>query len=301
MSRSRTGVFGRAFPRDSLRVAVAAAVALIMTVFPASASAGLGREAAETAASTLKSVEETAKAALPKALPPSPPAPVAQPAPPPRAPAESASTPRQGGSGSADRPAAAPPAQGIAGVARGAIGSVAGAGSEVAAEVATPRRDDGSALVAPSGRDPAADARRATIRGNGNHVGAPISVRVAEVAALRRWLARVWPAIALGADGSVGARVVGAVAGDLLQPAIAALTRLPLESPLAPSLSSVDSPLGGSSGPVTASEPSTASVPAPGEGGNLLYLLPIAGLLALLAFTVWREFDAALRPWQHRH
>lgn len=53
------------------------------------------------------------------------------------------------------------------------------------------------------------------------------------------------------------------------------------------------------------SQREAAPSPSPGpfasvaEGGKLVYLLAIIGLLGLLVFTVWREFRTALHPHVH--
>lgn len=124
----------------------------------------------------------------------------------------------------------------------------------------------------------------------------PLAVRAAEVAALQRLLARVWPAVALGGSGASGGEVVEVIAGDLLRPALAAVAGYLLGS--SPILdTSGDAPLGGHHGVAGASRSAPAPlVPAAGDGGGTVYLIAIVGLLALLVFTVWREFRIALHP-----
>jgi hypothetical protein len=117
------------------------------------------------------------------------------------------------------------------------------------------------------------------------------------VVALQRWLARVWPAIALGGGEIGGGGAVEAIARDLFGPALAAIGGVLLaSSPIFPT--SGDLPLGGRHGVAGASRsaPGQPLVPAAGDGGGTLYLIAIVGLLVLLGFTVWREFRIALHP-----
>ncbi len=189
--------------------------------------------------------------------------------------------------------------------AESAVDSVPSVGGEaVSGPVSSGRSDEAPAPVfqkgskGSSGAD--AGAGDASARGRGKAFGPPVSVRAAEVAALQRWLARVWPAVALGGNGGGGFAAAEVIAGELLRPALAAVTGLLLAS--APTLpASADPPPAGRQGVAGASKSSPTLVPVAGDGGGVVYLIGIAGLLALLAFTVWREFDVALRPWQHRH
>jgi hypothetical protein len=127
----------------------------------------------------------------------------------------------------------------------------------------------------------------------------PPAVRAADVAALQRWLARVWPAVALGDGGVSGTSVVGVMAEEVLRPALAAVTGLLLaSSPVLPI--GGDSRLTGDPAAPSALPSRPAPDPAPlstvDDGGKVVYLIAIVGLLALLVFTVWREFRLALHP-----
>jgi hypothetical protein len=187
----------------------------------------------------------------------------------------------------------------VAGAAGGAVGSVRSPGSEAAAGAAAPERSDaGTATEMPSQR---ADrgASEAIVRKSRTASGPGVTVRAAEVAALQRWFARVWPAIALGGGeiGEVGA--VEAIARELFRPALAAVTGVLLaSSPVLPT-SGGPLPLDGRQGAAGGSRSAPGSptpVPAGGEGGGVVYLIAIAALLGLLGFTVWREFRVALHP-----
>jgi hypothetical protein len=308
---------GSAFGRLRHAAASVAAAVLIGAVSAPAASAGLVERVADTVGSTVKSVQAGATAvnavpSLPSAPPPakpsSPSSQVATPAPPPQAPPrlpskellpskEPSAIPSRDGAGSAD-PASVDEA---AGTARGVVDSVTSAGSEAATGAVTRERsDDGPALTPQRGADRSA-SEAVVGRGRTASSSPPVAVRAAEVAALQRWLARVWPAVSLGGSGVIGARVAEVIAGDLFRPALAAVTGLMLASSSLPiTQASGAPPLAG--GPAVPNTPQPAPTPVPAaDGGSLLYLLAVAGLLGLLAFTVWREFDVALRPWQHRH
>jgi hypothetical protein len=304
---------GSAFGRLCRHAAASiAAAVLIGAVSVPAASAGLVEKVTDTVGSTVKSVQSGATAVpLPSAPPPaqpsSPPPQVATPAPPPQAPPglpskellpskEPSASPSSDGAGSAD-----PSVDEVAATARGAVDSVTRGGSEATTGAVTRERsDDGPTMTPQQGAD--RGASEAIVRRDRTASSSPpVAVRAAEVAALQRWLARVWPAIALGGSGGSGAGVVELIATDLFRPALAAVTGLLLAS--SPVLqTSGDAPLGGHQGVAGASRsaPTPTPVPAVGDGGGIAYLIAIAGLLALLAFTVWREFDVALRPWQHR-
>lgn len=277
---------------------------------PASAElvkAELVREVTDAVGSTVKAVEAGADAvpSLPSTpAPPSPPKPpshVAIPAVPPRAsekppvkaqapsPARAEAAPGSGAEpGSADPPSV----DGLAGTARGAADSVIESGSEALNRVAPAERGGASTAAPRSGG--AGVSQGAVGRERRTASSSQVVVRATGVAALR-WLARIWPAVALGGDGSGGARAVSIVAGGLVRPALAAVAGLLLaSSPILPT--SVDAPLAGHHGVAGASRSAPNPAPLPAEGGSFLYLIAMAVLLALLAFTVWREFRIALHP-----
>jgi hypothetical protein len=297
MSRGRTSRTGIAFEQRLWRwIVLVAGVILIGSVSNVpSASATLMEEAADTVGSTVESVDATPNAApsLPSAMPPAtPPAPVATPAAP-QAPVklqtEAAPTPSPSPSSSGVN---VPSVDGIAGVARNSVGSVTSAGKETTRQVAASARDDGSRVsTLPNGPD--AGAGRAAPRAIGTASSAPPSITPAEVAALQRWFARIWPAIPLG--GGAGRGWAATVIGDLFRPAAAATARLLFLAPLVARAAS-DSPFAGHPGTANAPQLALPNGPASADGKRIIYLIVLAALLALLAFTIWREFRSALRP-----
>ncbi len=307
------------------RAAICAAVATsIAVVFAPPASAGLVEKVVDTVGSTVKSVQGGSNAPLsppstpppaPPAKPPPPPAkpplPAATPTPPPQAPAkllpklpgkEPSSPSSRDGAPAADPSPATDrsPVDRVGGAAQNVVDSVTRAGNEAASgTAATPERSDGAAAAATQHRVDRT-ASEAIVRRTPTASSPPV-VSAAEVAALQRWLARVWPAVALDDGGVSGGGVVGAIAADLFRPALVAVTGLLLAgSPILPT--SGDPPLVGHHGVAGASRssvPNPAPAPSAADGGSVVYLIVIAGLLGLLAFTVWREFRIALRPGLH--
>lgn len=285
-------------------------VVLVGAVCVSSASAGLVKDVGSTVGSTVKSVQDTAKSIQDTAAAPPPPStsppvkpPKSSPAagtptPPPRDPVklpgkEPSPSPSRSSADSADPPSA----DGVAGAAPGVVGSVTGVGNKAANGTATYERSGGAPAAASQHR---ADrgASEASVPRSRTGSSPPVAVRAAEVAALQRWLARVWPAIALGGGEISGVGMVETIAGDLFRPALAAITGVLLaSSPILPT-SGDPLPLSGHQGVAGASRsaPAPPPVPATGDGGGIVYLIAIAGLLALLAFTVWREFRIALHP-----
>lgn len=184
----------------------------------------------------------------------------------------------------------------MAGAAQGAVGSVTGVGNKAANGTATYERSGGAPAAAPQHRADAG-ANEAIVPERRTASSPPVAIRAAEVAALQRWFAQVWPAIALGGGEISRLGAVEAIVAALFQPALAAITGVLLASlPVLPT--SGDAPLTGHHGVAGASRSGSAPSPAPAaaDGGGVLYLIAIAGLLALLAFTVWREFRIALHP-----
>lgn len=174
-------------------------------------------------------------------------------------------------------------------------GPVASAGPEATAAVASTGADGGNeSAYRGSGHADPSNAGGAA----GAASGAPPSIRAAEVAPASRWLARIWPAIALGGGaGSAPAPVAVALAmaEDLFRPAAAVVARvLALTSSNAPtpaSLPSIEQP-----GTANAPHPTLPGAAVAADEEKILYLVALLGLLALLALTVWREFRSALRP-----
>jgi hypothetical protein len=305
MSHRRTRGTGVAFEQSLRCGIVLAAGILIGSAFSVpSASAALLREAAGAVEPTLRSVHAVASTApsLPSLAPPATPsAPAAPQLPvrlptvpqlPVRLPTEGAPTP------SSSHPSSgvdAPSVDEIAGAARNSIGSVTSAGEKTAKQATTSSGNDGgwaSVLQSDSG----AGAGKATSRPIDTASRAPLRIAPAEVAALQRWFARIWPAIAL-ADGEAGrgwlARVIER---GLLHPAVVAIARLLSLGP--PAIREAgDSPLVGPPVPANAPQPALSNVPGPADGKSISYIVTFAALLALLAFTVWREFRSTLRTW----
>lgn len=314
MSRRRTNGTGIAFEQRLWRriVLVAGAILIGSVSSVPTASATLMGEAADTVGSTVESVGSTVESvdatpnaapSPPSAMPPAtPPAPVATPAAP-QAPvklqAEAAPTP----SLSPSRPTPSlspsssgvnvPSVDGIAGAARNSVGSVTSTSKEATQQVAAPARNDGSQVsTLPNGRD--AGASKATPRAIGTPPSAPPSVMTAKVAALQRWFARIWPAIPLG--GGAGRGWAARVILDLFRPAAAATARLLFLVPSVARAAS-DSPFIGHPGTAAiAPQLALPNAPASADGKRTIYLIVLAALLALLAFTIWREFRSSLRP-----
>lgn len=314
MSRRRTNETRIAFEqRLWRRIALVAGAILIGSVSSVpTASATLMGEAADTVGSTVESVGSTVESvdatpnaapSLPSAMPPAtPPAPVAAPAAP-QAPVksqtEAAPTPSLSPSRSGISPSSSgvnvPSVDGIAGAARNSVGSVTSTSKEATQQVAASARNDGSQIsTIPNGRD--AGASEATPRAIGTPSSAPPSITAAKVAALQRWFAHIWPAIPLGGSAVRGwaARVIW----DLFRPAAATTARLLPLAPLVARAAS-DSPFVGHPGTAIAPQPALPDAPASADGKRTIYLIVLAALLALLAFTIWREFHSVLRPGVH--
>lgn len=211
MSHGRTDGTGIAFERRLWRriVLVAGAILIGLVSSVPSASATLIGEAADTVGSTVESVDVTPNAApsLPSTMPPAtPPAPAATPAAP-QAPiklqTEAAPTPSSSPSPSRSGVKVLPSVDGIASVARNSVGSVTSTGKETTQQVAASARNDGSRVSTPP-NGPDAGASEATLRAIGTPSSAPPSITAAEVAALQRWFARVWPAVPLGGGAGRG-------------------------------------------------------------------------------------------------
>lgn len=302
---------------------LAAAVMLIGAVPVPTASAGLVKDVVDTVGSTVKSVQASPNAVpppvppppstTPPAKPPEPPSAAATPAPPPRTPVklpskEPSPSPSRAEAGSRSEAGSVdPPSRdGVGRAVQNTVDSVTSITNEAtsrAAKTSERSNNDGSER---SGNGPAMapqhradqDASEAIVRRSRTTSSPPVAVRAAEVAALQRWLARVWPAIALGGGEISRVGAVEVIAGDLFRPALAAIAGVLLASSPVP-LTSGDPPLGGDQGVAGASRSAPPPAPVAGEGGGIVYLIAIAGLLALLGFTVWREFRIALHPGLH--
>lgn|GEM_PF-6609834 len=296
MSRGWMNRTGIAFEQRLWRriVLVAGAILIGSVSSVPSASATLLGEAADTVGSSVESVDAIPNAApsLPSPMPPAtPPAPAAPPAPV-KLQTEAAPTPSSSPSGSGVN---VPSVDGIASAARNSVGSVTSTGKETTQQAAASARNDGSRVsTRPNGPD--AGAGKATPRVLGTASSAPPSITAADVAALQRWFARIWPAIPLG--GGAGRGWAVRVMEDLFRPAAAASARLLF---LAPSVARAagDSPFVGHPGTANAPQLALPNAPVSADGKRIIYLIVLAALLALLAFTIWREFRSALRPGVH--
>lgn len=291
MKRTRIAFAQRSWRQIAL-VAGAILVGSVSTAPPASAT--LVGEAVDLAGTTVESVHVTPSPtpSLPSVAPPatSPP-PVATPAAPQapvRLPTEATPTP------SSPPPSPGvnlPSTSGIARTTRNSIDSVTSAGKEAPRHAAAPARNDGNQASSPQTTPVPAQARPPARTGTASS-GAP-SITAAEVAALQRWFARIWPAIPLGGDETGQGWATGVMEKVLFRPAVAATARsLFPAAPIARDAS--DSPSAAHS--ETANGPSLSLSNASAGGEKIIYLVAIAALLALLAFTIWREFRAALRP-----
>ncbi len=322
MSGRQTRGTGIAFERSlRRRIALVPALASIGLALGAPASsAGLVPDAVRTVGSTLTSAGNAATS-LPNAVPPAPAPPKApveapvkvpieatQPPSPPLPPTSSShSASPVGGSGgsrahSTPPSAGVPSADGAAGAVRdsvdgvrGSVDSVTSAAKETGTQAISSARSravSSRGSSAPQG-SPDTSGRLATPRAIGASTSAPLSIRAAEVAALQRWFARVWPGVALGGDGTGLARAARAIGGDLLRPAAAAIAQslLPvLPAAWAPG----DSPSAAHSATADARQHALPGAPTVATVKKILFLAAIAALLAVLAFTIWTEFRAAL-------
>src|SRR5260221_3005648 len=297
MSRGRITGTGIAFEqRLRRRIVLTASVLIGLVSSVPSASATLTGEAASIAGPTVESVPVAPNAApsLPSATPPAPIATPAAPQAPVKLPTEAPPKPSPSPPNSG---VDVPSVDGIASPARNSAGSVTSTGKETTIQAATSARSDGSRprssqavrMQAQAGRPP---------RAIGTAPNRPPSIAAADVAALQRWFARIWPAIPLGSDGTGRGWVARAIGGDLLRPAVAATARL-LFLVQQITRTASDSPFVGH--PRTANAPQLAlpNAPAPADGRKIVHLVILSALLAFLVFPIWREFRSALRPGVH--
>jgi hypothetical protein len=268
-----TGIASRQRLRRIVLVAGAVLIGSASSVPVPSASATLMGEAANTVGSAVESVAPVAPRAPVKLRPEAVPAP----SPP----------PSSSGVG-------VPPVDGVAGAAGDSAGSVTSIGRETTQQAAAASvRNAGSPVSIPT-NGPDAGAGRATPRPIGTASSAPTSITVAEVAAVKRWIARIWPAIPLG--GNAGRALAARAMGDLLRPAAAATARLLSLAPLI-ARGTDGSPYSGHPGTASASRLALPDVSASADGRGIIYLIVLVALLAFLAFPIWREFRSVLRPW----
>jgi hypothetical protein len=314
---SWTTRIGSASNRPLRAAFVALSATLIGGTYVPTASAELVttqlvKDVTDTVGPTVRAVEAGANAvpSLPSTTAPAKPSgppQAANPAPPPRTAAKPpskepspSSTRADAGSETEPGPAGPPSVDGVAGAASGTVDSIVNRGSDAANGAATAERSD-DRPVALAQKDGAASGSgsAAPLRKRRTASSPPFAVRAAEVAALQRWLARVWPAVSLGGGGISGAPAVDEIAGDVFRPVLAVVSGLLLAS--SPFPTSGEGSLAARHGVAGASQSSPAPFPQPtaDDGVKVVYLIAIAGLLALLAFTVWREFRIALHPGLH--
>lgn len=290
MSHGRANGMGIAFRERPWRLSllVAGAVLIGLASSVPSASATVTEEATGGVGSTVESVEAVPQAPpVPSAVPPAPPP--AAPQVPVQAQTEPAPTPSPPPSrSSVDVPSVDGAASGV----KDSAGSVASAAPETTQQ---PGGSEGSLASTPSNGSAASSGKSVT-RAGGAAPSAPPSIVAAEVAPLHRWLARIWPAIALG--GSVDRGWVAGVIVNLVRPAAAAAARLLSLVPSAMPAAG-DSGLVGRRGTAKAPQPASSDAAPSVDGERILYLVAFAALLAVLALTVWKEFRAALPPGVH--
>jgi hypothetical protein len=312
MSHRRTRRTGTAFGQSLRRgVVLIAGVILIGLVSSAlSASATPLREVADTVGSTVRSIHAPANtapslpslppSATPPATPTTPAAPQVPPGQLPTEPTAPTPSPSQTGSGGD-----VPSVDGIAGAARNSVGSVTSTRGETAkqAPASAGSSDGGRASVPQSGP---AGAGKAAPRAIGTASSAPPSVSDAEVAALQRWFARVWPAIALGGGEAGRDWVVRLIEEDLFRPAVVAFARLlSLVPPViraAAIQAAGDSPLVRDPAGTANEKPQIAlpDIPAPVNDEKTLYFIAFAALLASLVFMLREEFRSTFRAGVRR-
>lgn len=276
------------------RIITFAVVSMLTTGVPA-ASATPVEKATQTVESAAKSVTAPANtgSSLPRPAPPAKtPASAAG-----RVPARPPSEPPARAPASVGPDSEAPSGEGVTHAASDSVGS----GSRVmrsAGEAAAPSAPGDDPTSLPQSR-PSAGASSARVRATRAASSSPPSIKPAEVAALQHWIASIGPAIALeggeSARGWIAALIDGGLEG-VFRPALAAVA--PLQSLVSPdSRPVVDSPPGaGVPATSTGSQPAAPIAPPSASGPELIYLLAIAALLGLLAFTVWRELRHAIHP-----
>ncbi|HEX8688794.1 MAG TPA: hypothetical protein VF729_00965 [Solirubrobacterales bacterium] len=172
---------------------------------------------------------------------------------------------------------------------------MAGVGGEAPSPVApTPSQAGGAGGPSP-GSAAVASKPNPGVAGTPNRT--PLAVEPSEVASARRWIARVWPAIALGGEAGPSS-IVSAVETALLRPALATIRRsLRAVAGVARAVG-----YGGVADLGTPPKSSPrhgflSSVASAAEWKKIGFFAAMAAILALLAFTVWREFRAAMPPY----
>jgi hypothetical protein len=289
----------RVIPRVVLGAAMAVAT---FGVSPASAS--LTGEVVGAAGSVVKTVAAPAAPSLPSAkepLPPPPPAPPpVSPSPPPPPAPDPVPTVAGGAKKVVDSVVDVVAHGDAAGASKKAITEAPGASKEADKPVLPSAPDSGASAQlggagARLGDDARAPSAKAGAAENDAQVpgtaprrlaagGAPPSIRSAREAPLRRWLARVWPAIALAGDSPASARL-----GDALALTVVDITRLLLSGTVRADAGGV---LGAAENANAANASRTGPVGIPLPGGReitLFVIFSFVALLALLLSTVWVE------------
>jgi hypothetical protein len=281
MGMKRRQLFG-------ISVAVACVLVSALVFNATSASATLTGEVVRVAGSIVPQV--TPPAPPPAPAPPSPPSSTAPSTPPvaaPAAPQVPAKLPTGAAPTSSPSSNPAPPVASSATKASSPVadGLADGGATETSKEAETSKQ---AATTASGTSKEAASAVSSTSQEKAKRVaapGAPPSIRAARAAPLRRWLAYVWPAIALGGDGAALAKTVGAlplrVAGVVRSLLIGAIRASTSGNPTL-------------SGHVATPDASPSAAPdktfVPGGPEITFFVIfSFAALLALLAFTVWIE------------
>jgi hypothetical protein len=300
-------------PRLSLRWRISlAAVVLIALVFgvPSASASPLGK-VADTVGSVVPSVTETSTPSLPSATPPQIPAPSVPEAPVdvptvPQAPAETSPAPQ---APTVKAPATRSPPNPVPVPSGGSTRpSDSGVDLPAVGEMANGKESAGTATGASAvgAQHPAASARNGVGNGSGSQGAAtrPATeadhVESAQVAPLRRLLAYVWPAVALGPAWKLLATLQ-------MRWGVATLLGISDISDL-PRLLSGLTRASGTGGVAGVSEHSASSNPSPADSIDtwvldsseisiLVFLIACAVLVALLIFTARRELSSSMSRW----
>lgn len=278
---------------------VVGVVLVVLSLGASYASATTLREAADAAVSLAPSLNEAPVPALPNVPPPAiPPAPIAAPVPPP------VKVPTVPSSPSPSPSRQTEPTQ----VGGEVVHSGAGAGLSSVGEVTSGGKQAGEGVTSTSAeaaRQGASSVRNepdpSSDRQSGHDPGATTnseagagSVETAEAAPLRRWLAYVWPAVALGPVARVLAILLPSWRGMTSPPPLAVARLLSAVT----GVSSASGPfvLSAQAASSDASRPDPLGVFLPDGGGMSLFasiaavLAALIGVVALARLTVGEDF-----------
>ena len=307
------------------RISVAGVVLVALSLSAPSASGSLLRETADTVGANLPTVPTPPQ--RPVEIPAHPPAPVEAPAHPPvpadvpavppsaaiKSPTAAAPKPKSptAAAPKTKSPTAASPktrssSPGVVPAPSGAPIRVPSTGDTPSVDRVTgepkqsggPGTSEGSPTAAapqgsvskPNGVDSSAGRNGGRTSGAGS-----VSIEAAEIAPLARWLAYVWPAVALGPGGDFALGPVAELLAALQAP-LEAVTSLPLSvvprllSALGGQTSTGPGGVVGLSGHSVVANPRSENSPGiQAPGGKIFIFILIAALTALLLFTLGRE------------